>query len=378
MAIEDVGVNIRRIMKIKDYSIAKLANEMNIGTATISNILNGRSEPKSSTLLKFCNTLGVGLPDILADAPKLKSLRFRTNSNLSAREKAERDQMLYETAQWLKNYNILENLLDDKPEYEFKDLKVKDPTQMAVFVREILELSDSKPIVDLPAEIERAGIKLYLHPFGFKKTFGLSVSDQDMGPAIVVNSEKDISVERRIFTIAHELGHLLLHKESYNSEEAVEDKSSAQEKEADLFAGEFLLPTPAFKKEWSEAVGLDLVGRVLKIKKMYRVSYQTVLKRLTQINPQFESVQIYIKFNTEFQEKYHHNLRNHYEPEALEEPEPLSDFDLIEDHYAALVLKAYFAGKISMSKAGEMLGKSTMGMRKFISAGKEIELNEES
>ncbi|ADK80217.1 helix-turn-helix domain-containing protein [Sediminispirochaeta smaragdinae] len=376
MAIEDIGANIRRIMKIKGYSIAKLSARMGVGTATISNILNGRSEPKSSTLLKFCNALEVGLPDILADAPKLQSLRFRTNSNLSAREKAERDQMLYETAQWLKNYNTLEDLLNVKPEYGFKDLGEADPIRLANIVREKLGLTDSQPIVDLPAEIEKAGIKLYLHSFGFKKTFGLSVADIDMGPAIVVNSEKDISIERRIFTIAHELGHLLMHRGSYNGEETVEDKGSAQEKEADLFAGEFLLPTSALKREWSEAIGLDLVDRVLKIKKIYRVSYQVVLMRLSQLNPQFESPQIYIRFNTEFQEKYHHNLKNHYEPEAIEEPEPLSDFDLIEDHYAALVLKAYSAGGISMSKAGEMLGKSTMQMRKFLSAWKEIELNE--
>ena len=51
MAVQDVGTNIRRIMKIKGYTIARLAKEMEVGTATISNILNGRSEPKSSTLL---------------------------------------------------------------------------------------------------------------------------------------------------------------------------------------------------------------------------------------------------------------------------------------------------------------------------------------
>ena len=376
MAVEDIGANIRRIMKIKGYSIAKLSERMEVGTATISNILNGRSEPKSSTLLKFCNALEVGLPEVLADAPRLRSLRFRTMSTLSAREKAERDQMLYETARWLKNYNTLEELLDDKPEYMFKDLEAADPLKLAAIVREKLGLAEFQPIVDLPAEIEKAGIKLYLHPFGFKKTFGLSVADADMGPAIVVNSEKEISVERRIFTIAHELGHLLMHRGSYNDDETVEDKEGSQEKEADLFAGEFLLPTAAFKKEWAEAAGLDLVDRVLKIKKIYRVSYQVVLMRLTQILLNFESPQIYIRFNTEFKEKYHHDLKNHYEPDALEEPEPLSDFDLIEDHYASLVLKSYSAGSISMSKAGEMLGKSIMHMRKFISAWKEIELNE--
>ena len=96
----------------------------------------------------------------------------------------------------------MEEILEIKGDYLFKDLKVDNPVDTAHRVREMLKLDPIQPVFDLPAEIEKAGIKLYLSAFGFKKTFGLSVSDQDLGPAIVVNSEEEISVERRIFTIA--------------------------------------------------------------------------------------------------------------------------------------------------------------------------------
>ena len=98
-----------------------------------------------------------------------------------------------------------------------------------------------------------AGIKLRIRPFGFKKTFGLSVGDADGGPAIVVNSEKGISIERQIFTIAHELGHLVLHKTSYQN--CVEVENKEEEDEANAFAGAFLVPEAALKKEWEESRG---------------------------------------------------------------------------------------------------------------------------
>lgn len=44
--------------------------------------------------------------------------------------------------------------------------------------------------------------------------FGLSIGPADGGPAVVVNVWDGISVERWIFTAAHELGHLVLHLRS--------------------------------------------------------------------------------------------------------------------------------------------------------------------
>jgi len=75
--------------------------------------------------------------------------------------------------------------------------------------------------------------------------FGLSVAEDDGGPAIIVNVWERISVKRRIFSAAHELGHLLLHLDAYNVEESAEDK--VQEREADVFASHFLMPEEALQ-----------------------------------------------------------------------------------------------------------------------------------
>jgi len=60
------------------------------------------------------------------------------------------------------------------------------------------------------------------------------VAKDDGGPAVVVNVWERISVERWIFTAAHELGHLLLHLWRYSVDNR--DENKAEEREADKFA----------------------------------------------------------------------------------------------------------------------------------------------
>ena len=357
MGIENVGDNVRRRMKMKGFSIAQLSSQMGMGSATLSNILNGKSEPKSTTLIKLAETLNVQIPDLLESTPALETLRFRTAKVLSAREKAEREQIRFDTALWLQSYHFIEDSLHDKHVYEFSQFNEKKPESAALLIREYFfgNHDNNYPFHDIANFIESSGIKLKIHSFGFKKTNGLSVGGLDKGPAIVVNSETEITIERQIFTIAHELGHLLLHADSYKEQHAIED--SYEEEEANLFAGSFLVPRAGLMKEWEESEGLHWVDAVLKIKKIYKVSYMTVLRRLSQVYPHIDSSSIYRDFAIAYGKRYGHNLKNYYEPE------PLSKSDLVEDRFANLVKKAYEKDLISFSRAGEMLNLSNEEMR---------------
>ena len=95
---------------------------------------------------------------------------------------------------------------------------------------------------------------------------------------MVVNVWEKLPVERRIFSAAHELGHLVLHQNSLDMDQTEEDK--AEEAEANSFADHFLMPNEGFIKDWNEAAGLSMVDRVFKIKRLYSVSYKAVLHRL--------------------------------------------------------------------------------------------------
>ena len=380
MAIKDIGDNVRRYMKIRGLTVSQLSEKMEMGTAAISNLLNGKAEPRSSTLLKLADALNVSFDDLLADAPKLMSLRFRAAKTLSGREKAARDQLLHDTGIWLSDYRFLEEQLGEHDEYRLKDVPDTDPHVAAQEARARLGLSDTVSIPDISELMELAGVKLRIRPFGFKQTFGLSIGDEDGGPAIVVNSDDGISVERQLFTVAHELGHLVMHCKSYTDSFGEED--AKEEREADLFSGYFLVPDVALGKEWSESKGLYFVDRVLKVKKIFKVSYLTILVRLNQLDSSISLTNMIISFRRDYQIKYGHNLKGHYEPDmtsgseispvAEKDPQALDVSDLMEERFARLVREAYEREDISLGRAGEMLGLSVEGMRKLVRAWQEI------
>ncbi len=376
MAIGDIGSNVRRHMKIRDMTIPVLAKRVGIGTATLSNLLNGKAEPRSSTLIGLSTALGVPVVDLVADSPKLKSLRFRTAKTLSGREKAERDQLRHDTALWLASYRFLEQQLGDSLEFRLGEIGQKDAKRAAIEARSVLQQDGSSPFFDLPRLMERAGIKLRIHPFGFKKTFGLSVADSDGGPAIVINSEDRIPVERQLFSIAHELAHLVLHRHSYDADGA--EENADEERDANMFAGNFLLPDDALGKSWEDSKGLHWVERVLHIKKLFKVSYMTVLVRIGQLLALPDPGTVIAQFRREYEERYGQSLKGHHEPDSLAgpvadcDPKQLDQSDLVEDRFARLVRKALERELISIGRAAEMLGLSLEDMRALARSWQEL------
>jgi Zn-dependent peptidase ImmA (M78 family) len=182
--------------------------------------------------------------------------------------------------------------------------------------------------------------------------FGLSIGEEDNGPAIVVNSWERISTERKIFSAAHELGHLLLHKDAFDVTKYEENRE--EERQADLFAGHFLMPDGGFKKEWNDASGLHKVDRVLKVKRIFHVSYKAILSRLIEYGRADDLV--WQKFNFSYQQRFNRKLAFKEEPEGIStEPAGLQKWDFYEDRYSRLVRNALENDKISLSRGAELL-----------------------
>jgi len=300
----------------------------------------------------------------VAPIPQISSVRFRSATKLSQQDAAKREGIVTDIALWLRDFNELEKMLKAKSDYVLKDIRQvkkndrrKAIIKMSELARERLGLEDDEPINDICGLVEKAGIKIHLIKSDLKKFFGLSVLEHDGGPAICVNVVEGISVERQIFTVAHELGHLLLHRSSFNVDEAAEKID--EEKEADIFAGYFLIPEAAFRKAWTENKGLHWVDNVLHMKRIFKVSYQAILRRLED-----EGVQGNLRkeFATLYPRMYGHDLKNYYEPKALEQ------IDFIEDRLKGMVRDAIEREEITVSRAAEILNISVNDMRELINA----------
>ena len=237
--------------------------------------------------------------------------------------------------------------------------------------------SMDEPIRDICGLLESAGVKVLSIKIASDAFFGLSVAREDGGPAIVVNTWERIAVERWIFTAAHELGHLLLHLDAYDAADGGE--RPGEEKEADTFAAHLLLPEGAFEKEWAASGGLGFVDRVLKLKRIFRVSYRTVLYRLSE-NPSFGK-KVWARFQALYAQKFGHTLQKADEPEALgadafraateraaDEPDRLSPTDFAEDRLRLLVRRAVEREVITLARGAEILGTGVGEMRDLASS----------
>ena len=321
---QDVCENLRRLMISKGLSIKALSEASNINVVSLSNILNGKTLGQTETLIKISNALEINPSQLFTPTPSLKSVRFRSNSIVTAREKATKKTVVCNSAKWLNDYNrLVEKLKISYPDLYSQETshsilniqrENRSPEELAKMVRSEYWHLDTGPILDISDRIEKSGIKFWLCDFNSVHLFGLSIGKADGGPAIIVNNNSSISAERQIFTTAHELGHLIMHRNSYSdgSKEIEKTELENEEDEANRFAGELLLPKEAIEENISKTKAATLTSWVLDIKSRYKVSYRTVLKRTVDCG--FFPQDIYWQFASQYKKFYNHDLKGYYEP----------------------------------------------------------------
>lgn len=124
------------------------------------------------------------------------------------------------------------------PEFTLSPLNVEEgfsPSYVANYSRKLLKLKPNEPVKNINKLLEEKGIIIY-EINEIDKFDGVSFVTDKGFPVIIVN--QNFSSDRKRFTIAHELGHLLLHNENYFPISSYRNK----ENEANEFAAEFLMP----------------------------------------------------------------------------------------------------------------------------------------
>lgn len=361
--------NLTSLRHGRGWSQEEIAQKAGISRVWYANLEGGRAEPKSETVYALAEAFEVQIEELLQEQPQLSRVRFRSSAQLKSRE-----QVLAHVGRWLKGYRDIEGLLNDVrkdalPKRTYKS-GIEEAKRAAHDIRVALHIPEGAAIRNIGGLLEeRIGIRLLLTPVATEGFFGLSISKDDGGPAIVVNNWERISVERWIFSAAHELGHLVLHLNAYDVEKL--DEEQAQEDEANTFAAYFLMPDDQFQKEWQNSKGLPLVDRVLHLKRIFKVSYQTVLMRLKD-----DVEDVWKRFLTEHKRRTGRSLPRTEEPQALkraafctvlaaEEPQHLVESDLMETRLKSMVRRGLEENLISLSRAAEILSIDLLRMREL-------------
>jgi len=380
MNTEHISINLRRLRKDRGWTQAELAAMAGFSLSGYRKLERARvGEPRPESLRQIARALEVPLRELMVPVRGLERVRFRSFKRLKSRE-----QLLADVAIWLRDFADLEALIGEMVPHSLEDLLPQStglrPGAIPEFAREVraaFALDEREPVHDICGLLEARGVKVWSVAVPNDAFMGLSVGAQEVGgPAVVVNTWERLPVETWIFSAAHELGHLLMHLGAYDVHQVAED--NAEEAQANQFASHFLMPDGAFRREWEETAGLALVERVLKIKRIFRVSWRTVLYRVAAALPAGERAGVWARFNLEYKRRSGHTLLKHDEPGGIDaevyhsvygerpvgrEPSGMDVCDFKEDRMARLVRRALESGTISLSRAAEILGLPLEDMR---------------
>lgn len=150
------------------------------------------------------------------------------------------------------------------PAWDVEDHGYSAPN-VARALRSYWNLPDG-PVKNLTALVESAGVVIVSCDFGAKSIDATSLRIAGMPPLVFMNSA--VPGDRWRFTLAHELAHLVMHREPHEQ----------MEEEADAFAGEFLVPAEELKPQLLRFSKLQ-VRDLIPLKRLWRVSIQALIFR---------------------------------------------------------------------------------------------------
>lgn len=369
---DNVAQNLIKLRVAKKFTQEALAEKAGISLLAYRNMESGKSEPSINSLTKIAEVYQIDIGEFFQKyQSQILKVRFRALEKKNIRK---REEIIYEVDAWLKKYNKLISDLNLTDEYKYKlkylETETTNPIQMAKIAREAFGLQTQETVKDICNLIEfRAGIKILAKQFNSDSFFGLSLEDINQGKVIVVNTWDRISVERRIFSIAHELGHILLHFNSVQNNLTSEDKT--EEKEANQFASHFLMPQEDFIKVWNSSANNDFVDRVIRVKQIFRVSYQVVLYRLSEYVKENDiNFDVWKFFNISYMKKYKVKIDRTKELNSVldtnsRELRALSNQFYASGRLAELVKKAVDKNIINLDTAADILNISVKDVENF-------------
>ena len=157
------------------------------------------------------------------------------------------------------------------PDMSFRMIDLEDgytPETVAQYTRKYLGLKD-EPVRNIFSLLERNGIIIIELDYDVALFDGVSFLTDGGYYVIIIN--KNFSNDHKRFTLAHELGHLIMH----TSNEFLISEYRDKEDEANRFASEFLMPSDAISNSLR---GLKL-QYLVELKRYWLTSMASIVRR---------------------------------------------------------------------------------------------------
>lgn len=330
-----LGIRIKRAREAKGFALRKLGELAGVSQTAIKKYEDGQIVPSSSMLLKLAKILDVKFEYFFRpETISLEGVEYRKRSSLGQKQIK---MISHEVIDHFERRLELEGLFPQPP---VKKFSVSVPTEpineysqieaVANSIRDIWKLGRN-PIPELVDVLENNGIRVFMVDNADLKFDGLAGKAQGM-PVIVVG--KDWPGDRQRFTLAHELGHLVL--------ENINLGNLNEEKACDHFAGAFLMPDEAVLKEFGNSRKKIELRELMYTKHEYGVSMMCVSYRLRNLGVITPS--------------YHKSLFFMFRAKGWNTKEPGEQYPSEKAHtFEQLVFHAIAEDYVSDRKAAELL-----------------------
>ena len=358
-------------LKRNMMSIEQLARHMKKDVEEVRMWVSGEKSPSYSTLETLAYTvLKVPLAVFLfPEAPDIedKVTKFRRLPEY------EMERLSSDTLQIIRSSQGFQDALvellgtDEDNRKIFIDIDAKDMTaeNMAKLTREYIDISMEEQFKFSGTEsalrawrhaIEEAGIFTFKNTFKNRYISGFSLLHEQF-PIIVINNSNSFS--RQIFTIIHELGHILLGIYGITDvDESYFDYMSSDERALEIccneFAAELLVTREVFENDIPRSFYHSIVGELAD---KYSVSREVILRRFLEFS--VVSQNYYIEQTTEWNREYLRSIDrgggDWYRTRLA----------YLGEGYTKLAFENYYSGRVSKEQLGEYLNINSKNIDKL-------------
>ena len=273
---------LSQILAGRRLTQVQLASMVDVSPATISKWRAGTQAPERDALERLAGVVNV-TPEWFTRVPgaKLSLPLFRSNASAHVAARA----MLGARLEWAQDVAAALMEYVDYPDVNLPSRDYTEPEEItdedietvAYECRDLWRLGRSA-IQDLALAVEGAGVRVVREETGIAQIEGLSAWSAVLErPLILLSADKNNGYRSR-FDLAHEVGHLVLHRHIQRTTDNARHK--LMEAQAHRFAGAFLLPAETFAIEVRMPPTLD---DLLILKRRWGVSAAAMIMRLKAI-----------------------------------------------------------------------------------------------
>lgn len=280
-----IGERIKRARGASGLSLRSLAEQVGVSHAMIKKYEDNQSMPSSDTLLRIAKTLGVRVEYFFRPATvTLDGIEYRKRADTPQRviKRIEAD-VLDQAERWEELANLWPNFptpLFSLPSHLPSFIaNIEEVDAFADALRDVWQLGFN-PLPDLVETLESKGVLVIITTVDSENKFDGLQASVNGKPVLVVSA--NWPGDRQRFTLAHELGHLVLHGRL--------PADMDEEKACNRFASAFLMPAQTMRRHLGESRKMLEMQELYHLKHEFGLSMQACLRRASDLGIISDSV----------------------------------------------------------------------------------------